>query len=442
MRIGASVSAKLIEPIYAFDRVVIPAGTVVQGSVTELDSVSKLIRAQALMAGDFTPLHRARVEFTGLKLPDGRVLPIHTARAAGLPTLYVQPKPPKLPKQTKTPPPTGQNQKPVPSQPVDHTTLGTLARQEAKKQINSKIDAQLNARTYGLGSLVRGPNKKERLVDFVYAKLPYHPQSYRRGTRFNGILEEPLPFGESKLDADSLSQIGTEAPQDSVVQLRFLSTVSSATAAAGDPVEAVLSEPLRGAGNKLIFPEGTHLAGRVRLAQHARWLHRSGKLRFTFDQVTLPTFLESRHQVPLERTPLARTDARLLSAETDPNASVKIDSEGSAKATEPKSRLLAPAISALVALKSMDNDNGKPTSAGGNGAGNPGGRSLGGFSGFGLLGVVAARASATAGAALGMWGLAVSVYNTILSPGHEVEFHKDSSLVVRFGVRPAGPTAP
>jgi hypothetical protein len=440
MRVGLPINAKLIEPIYAFDRVVIPAGAVVQGSVTQLDSVSKLVRAQALMAGDFTPLHRARVEFTGLKFPDGRVLPIHTASTTGLPTLYVEPKPPK---QTKTSPLSPQSQTPAASQPESRAKkLTTLARQEAKKQINSKIDAQLNARTYGLGSMVRGPNKKERLEDFLYSKLPYRPQFYRRGTRFDGVLEEPLKFGETKLDAASLSQIGTEAPQDSVVQLRFLSTVSSATAAVGDPVEAVLSEPLRGAANKLVFPEGTHLAGRVRLAQHARWLHRSGKLRFTFDQVTLPLFLESQHQAPLERTLQARTDARLLSAETDPKASVKIDSEGSAKATEPKSRLWAPAISALVALKSMDNDNGKPTSAGGNGAGNPGGRSLGGFSGFGLLGVAAARASATAGSALGMWGLAVSVYNSILSPGHEVEFHKDSSLVVRFGVRSAGPTAP
>src|SRR5215469_13962832 len=102
MHLGAPVSAKLIEPIYAFDRVVIPAGTVVQGSVTKLDPVSKLVRAHALMGGDFTPLHRAQVEFTGLKLPDGRTLPIHTASTAGLPTLYVEPKPPKPPKQTKT----------------------------------------------------------------------------------------------------------------------------------------------------------------------------------------------------------------------------------------------------------------------------------------------------------------------------------------------------
>jgi hypothetical protein len=441
MRLGSPVIAKLIEPVYAFDRVVIPAGAAVQGSVTQLDSVSKLVRAQALMGGDFTPLHRARVEFTGLQLPDGRMLPIRTASAAGLPTIYVEPKPPKQPKPAKTPPPAAaQNQTPAPgqapSQRGGNPGIGTLARQEAKKQINSRIDAQLNARTYGLGSLVRGPNKKERLVDFFYAKLPYHPQSYRRGTRFDGVLEQPLDFGAATLDADSMNQLGSEAPLDSVVQLRFLSTVTSATAAVGDPVEAVLSEPLRGAGNKLIFPEGTHLAGIVRQAQHARWLHRSGKVRFTFDQVSLPPFLESLPQAPAARTPLAHTDARLLSAETDPSASVKIDSEGSAKATEPKSKLLAPAISALVALKSMDNDSGKLRSAGGGGAGNPGGTALGGFSGFGLLGVAAGRASATAGAALGMWGLAVSVYNGIVSPGHEVEFNKNSSLVVRFGVRP------
>jgi hypothetical protein len=455
MHLGAPVSAKLIEPIYAFDRVVIPAGTVVQGNVTKLDPVSKLVRAHALMGGDFTPLHRARVEFTGLKLPDGRTLPIHTASAFGLPTLYGEPKPPKPPKHTKTPAsaangqtPAAQNQTPDASQPQSRTKqLKTLARQEAKKEINSKIDEQLNARTYGLGSLVRGPNKKERLEDFVYSKLPYRPQFYRRGTRFDGVLENPLEFGSATVDAESLSQVGTEAPQDSVVQLRFLSSVSSATAAVGDPVEAVLSEPLRGTGNKLIFPEGTHLAGRVRMAQHARWLHRSGKLRFTFDQVSLPPFMQSLHQAPLERTSLTHTDARLLSAETDPQASVKIDSEGSAKATEPKSRLLAPAISALVAMKSMDNDSGKPTSAGGNGAGNAGGTALGGFSGFGLLGVAAARASATAGSALGMWGLAVSVYSSIITPGHDVEFEKNSSIVVRFGARlgtvaQAGPQKP
>lgn len=415
MHIGATASAKLIEPVYAFDRIVIPAGSEVQGHVTALDPAGKLIRTQAVMAGDFTPLHRARVEFTSLTLPNGQAMEFHTTSAVGLPTIYNQPKPPKQRKKT---------QKPDPS---NNRSLHDLANRE----INARINAQLDSRTYGLGSLVRGPNKMERLEDFLYAKLPYHPQRYRRGTRFDAVLEQPLDFGSAALPSDSLTQVGTEASFDRAVEVRFLSAISSSTAKVGDPVEAALSEPLLSSENKLILPEGTRLAGTVRQARPARWLHRGGKLRFNFDGLTLPSSVAS-----LPGGPVTSADARLVSAETDPRASVKIDSEGSAQATTSKKQLLAPAIAALIAVKSLDNDTGKPTSAGGNGSGNPGGLALGGFSGFGLLGVAAARASATAGSALGMWGMATSVYNSIVSRGPEVKFDRNSSMVIRFGTRP------
>jgi hypothetical protein len=104
----------------------------------QLDSGGKLVRAQALM-GVISRPRIARVEFTGLKLPGGRVLPIHTVSAAGLPTLYIEPKPPKQAKQAKTPAPTAaQNQTPSSNEHKGGSALGTLARQEAKKQINSR----------------------------------------------------------------------------------------------------------------------------------------------------------------------------------------------------------------------------------------------------------------------------------------------------------------
>jgi hypothetical protein len=53
-----------------------------------------------------------------------------------------------------------------------------------------------------------------------------------------------------------------------------------------------------------------------------------------------------------------------VAVEADPNA-VKVDSEGTATATESKTRLLRPVIAALVAAKSLDNDAGKQTAAGG-----------------------------------------------------------------------------
>jgi hypothetical protein len=413
LKIGATASAKLIEPVYAFDRIVIPAGSRVEGHVTALDPVGKLVRTQAVLGGDFTPLHRARVEFTSLTLPNGHAMEFHTTSTVGLPTIYNEPKPSKK-----------KTQKPNPSNTPNLHDLAT-------REVNSQINAQLNSRTYGLGSLVRGPNKMERLQDFLWAKLPYHPQRYRRGTRFDAALAQPLDFGSAALLSESLNELGTEASFDRAVEVRFLSAISSSTAKTGDPVEAALSEPLLSSENKLILPEGTRLAGTVRQARPARWLHRGGKLRFNFDRVTLPSSVAS-----LVKGPVTSPDARLVSAETDPSASVKIDSEGSAQATTSKTRLLAPAIAALIAVKSMDNDYGKATSAGGNGSGNAGGLALGGFSGFGLLGVAASRASVTAGSALGMWGMAASVYNSVVSRGPEVKFDQNSSMVVRFGTRP------
>ena len=428
MRVGASAAAKLIDPIYAFDRIVIPADAELSGHITQLDPVSKLVRAQAMMGGNFTPLHRARVEFTSVRLPDGSDLPIHTVSAAGLASIYQPPKPARAKKKTSQP----NSQNPG---------LTDVIREQAQQQINARINSQLDARTYGLGSLVRGPNKKERLEDLLLNKLPYRPQWYRRGTRFDMALQEPLRFGTALLPSDALRDLGATATLDRLAEVRFLSTVTSATAKLGDKVEAVLSKPLQDPGNKLLLPEGTRLTGSVRQVRRARWLHRAGQLRFSFDLVILPDAVASLPSRPPVNSdaPCAGCliNARLESAETDPGANVKIDSEGSAKATESKTRLLAPAIAAIIAAKSMDNDSGKSASAGGNGNGNGAGLALGGFSGFGLLGVAASRASHVAGSALGMYGLAFSVYSAVIARGHEVEFPENSGMAVRFAPRPA-----
>src|SRR5437588_12939703 len=82
--------------------------------------------------------------------------------------------------------------------------------------------------------------------------------------------------------------------------------------------------------------------------------------------------------------------AQLTEVEADRGA-VKVDREGTAKATESKTRLLRPVIAGLVAAKSLDNDAGKQTASGTVGAAgaNPSGRALGGFPGLGLLGFAA-----------------------------------------------------
>src|ERR1035437_9484494 len=83
-RTGAPVEAKLLESVFAFDREVIPAGTVAQGQVSRVQPVGKWQRARAIVGGDFTPLRSAQVEFTTLILPDGHTVSAHTVETVGL----------------------------------------------------------------------------------------------------------------------------------------------------------------------------------------------------------------------------------------------------------------------------------------------------------------------------------------------------------------------
>jgi hypothetical protein len=415
------VSAKLLEPVFAFDRVVLPAGAEVEGRVTRLEPAPKMIRAQALLGGDFTPLHKAHVEFTTVLMPDGRRIPIHTLDSIGLGTIAIpgsqKPKKPKKEKPAKT------------TTPSDPGVLGN-ARQQVKDQINGRI----SARSRGLAGLVRGPNKLERAEDFLLRKLPYHPQWYLRGTRFDAVLREPLEFGSASFPAEALQSIGSQPPADSIAHIRLLTTVDSADARVGDRVEAVLSEPLVSPENKLILPEGARLTGTVRQARPARWFHRGGQLRFRFENIELPEI------AGLQARPAQRTESQLVSVESDPRAGVKVDAEGGAKATESKARLLGPAIALVVASKAADNDAGRhQQTASGGAQGNYGGRALGGFSGLGLLGSAIARGPREIGMALGYYGLACSVYTTIISRGQEVEFKKNSAMEIRFGPRTSPP---
>ena len=146
-RAGAPVEAKLLEPLFAFDREVIPAGTVVQGEVSRTQPIGKWQRVRTIINGDFTPRRSAKVEFTTLILPDRRRLATHTVETMGLNSIYMEPR---------------KNQKAQP-QNQNGGILG-MARQTAKDRVNSAIDS------------VRGPNKKEKLIDFLWSKLPYRPQ--------------------------------------------------------------------------------------------------------------------------------------------------------------------------------------------------------------------------------------------------------------------------
>jgi len=228
---GVPVEGKILEPVFAFDKEVVPAGSVITGKVSRVEPVRKWLRFQAIVNGDFTPLRNAQVEFDALTLPDGSKVALQTVAVMGLNSIYTEPSKKKQKKQPKT-------QK---AQPQDQNggILGT-AKQTAKDQING----QINARTRGIADIVRGPNKKEKLVDFFWAKLPYHPQYVRRGTRFDSPLRDALQFGTEPVKVGDLAELGMQPGADSVVHARLLTALDSGTAKPGETVEAVVAAPL------------------------------------------------------------------------------------------------------------------------------------------------------------------------------------------------------
>jgi len=80
---GAAIQGRLVEPVYVFDRVVIPAGTVVEGHVAEIGGVPGRRRLQAILSGNFTPARDVRAQFDTLVLSDGSRLALRTSLSRG-----------------------------------------------------------------------------------------------------------------------------------------------------------------------------------------------------------------------------------------------------------------------------------------------------------------------------------------------------------------------
>ena len=425
-RADAPVEAKVLAPVYAFDREVIPVGSQVLGHVSSVQPVSKWVRARAMLGGDFTPLHIAKVDFTTVVMPDGRQMTMHTIESVGLNSL-VPLRPPKQRSQSPTGKPVG--------------TLGK-AKQTARDQISAQID-----RVRGIPDLVRGPNKMETLSDFLMSKLPYHPQYVRNRTRFDAELSEPLDFGSEVVTPDSLSQLGSQPTAGSVAHARLLTPLDSSRSTKGEKVEAALLEPLFASGHILVLPEGTHLQGVVVMAKRAGWFHRGGRLLFNFQSVDLPSQVALLKgstlagALPQEEAKLQfKTRANLTAAESG-SAAVRVDEEGSVRATESKTRFLGTALALLIAHRSGDTDAGRNHAGAGTGeSSNVGGRTLGGGMGLGLLGTGLAQISPNVGAVLGYYGLAWSVFSTVVARGAEVQFGKNAAVDIGFSDRP--PTSP
>ena len=122
---------------------------------------------------------------------------------------------------------------------------------------------------------------------------------------------------------------------------------------------------------------------------------------------------------------------------------MKLDSEGGAEATTPKTRYLATAVSLTLAAASVsgdsDVDNGVAHTRGSTGA-----QVAGGVNGFKVVGMVLGLAvhSRALGYTMGAYGAGMSVYSGFFARGHEVVFPKNTVMEIGIGQRQQGTASP
>jgi hypothetical protein len=404
---GQPIHGKTLEPVYVFDKLVIPPGSEVTGKVSEIAGVSRMRRTMAAMNADFSPPREIHVEFDELVLPDGRHLSMKTAVFPGSAGVlqFV---------------PANQKDKKGMAKGKDAASrkIGEV-RQEVKRQWESAKQQ------------IHEPGKMRRLERYGVARLPFHPQYMDAGTGFNADLQQPLEFGTEPLKPETLTSIGSQPPDGSIVHAVLVTPLSSAKSKKGDAVEAVITQPLV-ASDHLFLPEGSHLEGSVLQVQPARRLGRNGQLRIVFHQVKPPNGVQQKVEASLEGVAVSKGEH------------LSLDSEGGAQVTTPKTRYLTTAISVALAASSVAPDEHDGFRHGGGGGGDAGGGAANGALGFGLLGTMigAFAHSRVVASGFGFYGAGMSVYSHFLARGRDVVYPKDMSMVIGLGTREKRSAAP
>ena len=410
MKIGEPIDGHLLYPVYAGNRLAIPIGSVLQGSVVGLQP-DRSRRIHSRLRGDFTPFRIPVVRFNELVLPDGTSHPIVSGSTAqGAPILR----------------------------------LTTPAAKKKGSLISQQID-QGKQRLKDQVSVFTSPGKGDRLLQFAYSQLPYHPQRIQAGTAWTVELAQPLELSlagpppapkpqtaanpstakkanvsstvlHKRAQPENVAPAPKKAPpadpppiQTGAWRLRayLTQTISSATAKTGDTFQAVVAEPVFGAQHTLEVPEGSLLIGTVTQAKPARSFGRKGKLRFNFRELKLPDGFSQG------------MEGTLAAADSNKSADLQIDSEGG---IQPKSqnRIVVPLILSILASRGLDNDGDQAV----NGAV--------ASNGLGIVGRVVgiAASSRNVAAGIGFYGAALSVYDRWIARGGDVIFVKDTRIEV------------
>jgi type IV secretory pathway VirB10-like protein len=383
--VGQPIQGHLMQPVYAFDHLVLPLGTRVEGRISKIGRPTGKQLTFSILNADFTPLRPIQVSFDQIVLADGTRLPLHASVVPGS------------------------------GQVIRLVDTGSAQRGKAKNPVSAKMNEAKQEWQQAMQQ-IHQPGKMHRALRIGIAQLPVHPQYIDAGTLYYADLQEPLSFGSESVKAQEIQSIGTPPPAGSVVRASLVTPLDSATTKHEAPVEAVVSKPLF-EGDRLILPQGTLLHGSVLQVRPARHLKHNGELRIAFHQLELPNGSTFRVDTTLEGIQAGTSDT--------------LDSEGAAKATNPKSRYINTGIAVSLAMVG---------SGGKNDVGNAG-PAAGGATAFRLVGIAVGLAvrSHTTAILMSAYGGSRSIYVNFFGPGRNISFPRDTTMDIGFGNRSETP---
>jgi hypothetical protein len=306
-KVDQAIPGRLVQPVYAFDHLVIPVGSEVTGHISKINGISGKKRTQGILNVDLTPAHRIEVEFDDLVLTDGRHIRLHTLVTPGS------------------------------GQVIRLASADEHGKRSTVKTAASQKMEEAKQEWHNAMKQVREPGKMHRVLRYGLAQLPVHPQYIDAGTLYFVELQEPLDFGSESLTTKTASALGTPPPPGSLVHALLATPLNSAITQKGAEVEALISQPLFD-GDHLILPQGSRLRGSVLQVRPARHLHRNGQLRIAFRELVLP-----------EGT-VQKVDTSLEGVQSGAEDHAQLDREGGARATSSKSRYASTGLSVRLAL--------------------------------------------------------------------------------------------
>lgn len=370
LHIGTPVTGVLTEPVYLHDHLVLPQNTTVLGVVTGYARIDRKLRTQALLNGDFTPLHDPVVDFNRLQLPGSSEPICVSSRGVIRDTQLVRF--------------TARRNRP---------TYVQQAADMARAQIKSVHDTFFT------------PGRTDRALRLLYSQLPYHPQRIWAGTGFIANLSAPLDLPSSQT---APAVLASSASLNSItVSARLVTSLNSATSKAGDTVTATVTRPVFDNDHNLLVPEGATLEGVVTRSRPARWLGRNGELRFGFHGLA-------------DEAGTAHVDGNVTGAAGAKAENLTVDEEGSVRANPDKGKVLAPLLLAFTAAVGHDDDGGVS-------------QTVVGSNGFGLIArFIAFTNNKDIATGFGMYALAKSVYFRYIDRGHQVTFPRDTEVEVQL----------